>query len=66
MFNDAMGNLGRHRQELSEKADKLVIITENDMTNVSLELSLFTDGKVICWDNESYVDNAYKILAMLK
>lgn len=46
-FDDAMRNLGRHRQELSEKADKLVIIAENDTTNVSLELSLFTDGKII-------------------
>lgn len=46
-FDDAMSNLGRHRRELSEKADKLVIIAENDTTNVSLELSLFTDGKII-------------------
>lgn len=46
-FDDAMRNLGRHRQELSEKADKLVIIAENDATNISLELSLFTDGKII-------------------
>lgn len=46
-FDDAMRNLGRHRQALSERADKLVIIVENDMTNIALALSLFTDGKVI-------------------
>lgn len=46
-FTDAMSNIEQHRRELSENADKLVIISENDMTNVSLELSLFTNGKVI-------------------
>lgn len=44
-FDEAMANINDHRKELSRKADNLVMIT-NDDSNVSLELQLFTQGKV--------------------
>lgn len=42
-----MESMNSHRVELSEKADKLFIIIEGMLTNVSTELSLFTNDKVV-------------------
>lgn len=45
-FDKAMAKLLDYRTSLAEKADKLVII-DKDSTNVSLELELFTQHRVM-------------------
>ena len=46
-FAEAMANIDRHRIELSKKADKLVILAGETVTNVALELELFTKNRVM-------------------
>lgn len=46
-FNEAMANINKHREELSKKADRLVILSGEAVTNVALELKLFTQNRVI-------------------
>lgn len=46
-FDEAMANINRHREELSTKADRLAILSETDVTNVTLELEMFTNNRVI-------------------
>lgn len=44
---EAFANINKHREELSKKADRLVILSGETVTNVALELRLFTDNRVI-------------------
>ena len=46
-YDEAMANIMTHRSELSCKADELVIIEADPVSNVALELDLFTQGRVI-------------------
>lgn len=46
-FDEAMKNMQRHRERLAMKADRLVILSETPLTNVSLEIELFTASKVL-------------------
>ena len=46
-FDLAMKNINKYREQLSKKADKLVILAGETVTNVALELQLFTDNKVM-------------------
>lgn len=46
-YDAAMANITAHRMSLSRKADKFVIIEADPVSNVSLELELFTDGRVV-------------------
>lgn len=43
----AFANINKHRKELSRKADRLVILSEEQMTNVALEIQLFTHNSII-------------------
>ena len=44
---EAFANVNRHREELSKKADRLVILSGETVTNVALELQMFTENRVI-------------------
>lgn len=44
---DAKKNMQNHREQLSMKADRLVVLSETPLTNVSLEIELFTAAKVM-------------------
>lgn len=46
-YDEAMTNINMHRTELSKKADKLVILSGETVTNVRLELELFTQNRVL-------------------
>lgn len=46
-FHEAMKNMRSHREQLAMKADRLVILSETPLTNVSLEIELFTAAKVL-------------------
>lgn len=46
-FNIAMARINDYRKQLASKADKMVIIEDDSITNVALELEMFTDHKVI-------------------
>lgn len=46
-FDEAMANINSHREALSKKADKLVILAGETVTNVALELELFTQNRVM-------------------
>lgn len=46
-YAEAMANINKHRTELSKKADKLVILSGETVTNVRLELELFTQNRVL-------------------
>ena len=43
----AFANINKHRQALSRKADRLVILSEEQTTNVALEIQLFTHNSII-------------------
>lgn len=46
-FKSAMANMNQHREELARKADRLVLLAGEEVGNVSLELKLFTNSRVI-------------------
>lgn len=46
-FNTAMSKIDDYRTQLSKKADKLVILAGETVTNVALELELFTQYNVM-------------------
>lgn len=46
-FNTAMSKINDYRTQLSKKADKLVILTGETVTNVALELELFTQNRIM-------------------
>lgn len=46
-FATAMANINKHRMELSRKAEDLVLLSNDQITNVALELELFTQNHVI-------------------
>lgn len=46
-FDEAMANIHKHREELSKKAKKLVLLSNEEITNVALELKLFTQNQVL-------------------
>lgn len=46
-FATAMANINTHRMELSRKAEDLVLLSNDQITNVALELELFTQNHVI-------------------
>lgn len=46
-FATAMQNINEHRTRLAEKADDLVLLSNDQITNVALELELFTRHHVI-------------------
>lgn len=46
-FDTAISKINEYRMELSKKADKLVILANDTITNVALELELFTHHHVM-------------------
>lgn len=44
---EAKANMQKHREQLALKADRLVVLSETPLTNVSLEIELFTAGKML-------------------
>lgn len=46
-FSTAMAKINDYRIELSKKADKLVILAGETVTNVALELELFTQNRIM-------------------
>ena len=46
-FHTAMANLNKYREALAKKADNLVVLSSDTITNVALEVQLFTDNRVI-------------------
>lgn len=46
-FKTATANMNKHRKDLSKKADRLVLLTGEEIGNVSLELKFFTDNRII-------------------
>lgn len=46
-FATAMSHINDHRAALANKADKLVIMNSEPVNNVSLELELFTQNRVM-------------------
>lgn len=46
-FDEAMTRINTYRQNLAKKADKLVILNNENVNNVALELELFTQNRVI-------------------
>lgn len=46
-FATAMANINAHRTRLAEKAEDLVLLSNDQITNVALELELFTNHHVI-------------------
>lgn len=46
-FDTAMSKINDYRKQLSMKADKLVILNGENITNVALELELFTQHRVM-------------------
>lgn len=46
-FDEAMTHIMDHRKELSKKADNLVLLSSDQITNVALELQLFTQNRVL-------------------
>lgn len=46
-YAEAMANMNKHREELAKKADRLVLLSNEEIGNVSLELKLFTESRVI-------------------
>lgn len=43
----AKANMQKHRERLALKADRLVVLSDTPLTNVSLEIELFTAGKLL-------------------
>lgn len=46
-FNTAISKINDYRAQLAQKADKLVILNGDTVTNVALELELFTQHRVM-------------------
>lgn len=46
-LNEALNNMKNHRTDLAKKADRLVLLAKDELTNVALELQLFTDNHVL-------------------
>lgn len=46
-FATAIGNINEYRKQLAAKADKLVILNNENVNNVALELELFTQNRVM-------------------
>lgn len=46
-FDTAMSKINDYRKQLAMKADKLVILNGENITNVALELELFTQHRVM-------------------
>lgn len=46
-FNTAMAKIDDYRKRLASKADKMVIIENGDITNIALELKMFTNNRVM-------------------
>ena len=46
-FDTAISKINDYRAQLAQKADKLVILSSETVTNVALELELFTQNRVI-------------------
>lgn len=46
-LNEALNNMDNHRTDLAKKADRLVLLAKDELTNVALELQLFTDNHVL-------------------
>lgn len=46
-FTTAISHINDHRAALARKADKLVILNSEPVNNVSLELELFTQNRVM-------------------
>lgn len=46
-FADAMTRINDYRQNLAKKADKLVILNNENIGNVALELEMFTQNRVM-------------------
>ncbi len=46
-FATAMANINVHRTKLAQKAEDLVLLSNDQITNVALELELFTQHHVI-------------------
>lgn len=46
-FATAMKNINEHRAQLAQKAEDLVLLSNDQITNVALELELFTQNHVI-------------------
>ena len=44
---EAKINMKKHRRQLSRKADTLVVLSETELTNVALEIQLFTENRVM-------------------
>lgn len=44
---EAKINMKKHRRQLSRKADTLVVLSETELTNVALEIQLFTENHVM-------------------
>lgn len=46
-FKDAMANMLEYRYNTATKVDKLIIVSEEKVSNIAYELKIFTDGKVM-------------------
>lgn len=46
-LEDAKRNMNIHRQNLSKAADTLVVLSETELTNVALEIELFTENHLM-------------------
>ena len=46
-FTEAMTHINEYRQNLAKKADRLVILNNESIGNVTLELEMFTQNRVI-------------------
>lgn len=46
-FDTAMSKINDYRTQLAQKADKLVILSGETVTNVALELELFTKHRIM-------------------
>lgn len=46
-FDNAIKNMQYHRRELATKAERLVILSDTPLTNVELEIELFTNARII-------------------
>lgn len=44
---DAKIKMNYHRQKLSMEADKLIVLSETELTNVALEIELFTENRMM-------------------
>lgn len=46
-FDTAMANINQHRVSLAERADDLVLLSNETITNVALELELFSKHHIL-------------------